>query len=526
MSTTPRSPTSTPRSRRKVKAVRSGRAHSRPQLVSAANFLLATRDSGYKSTALALAELVDNSLQAGARSVEVRVLPTADETWPLELLVIDDGRGMDPATLTSALAFGGSTRFDDRSSLGRYGMGLPNGGLSRARRIEVYTWSRDQVWTARLDIDEIVNAGRRTLPPAEAVERPAFLPMTGTGTAVRLCRCDRLEYRRASALIKRLHHDLGRIYRHFLVDDVELLVNGSSVKPVDPLHLLRVMGRPAGRQFGDTLRYRLEVEGRAGDVTVRFSELPVDRWHDLPAAEKKLLGVTSGACVSVVRAGREVDRGWYFMGAKRRENYDDWWRCEVSFDPSLDELFGMTSAKQAICPTDELNAVLVPDLEPIARALNSRVRRRFELVKMKTPLDAAEEQAARAEAILPALPKRSRSVPPDLRALLRRDRDAKASNGPYKIIVSELPSTAAFELVVEKGQLVLLLNPHHPLFRDLYGPLAMSESEKDQDTAKRVALAVLAAARAEAGAATRADRAELIRFRKAWADVLATFFNA
>ena len=44
-----------------------------PQLVDAANFLLATRDSGYRSTAYAVAEFVDNSLQAGATSVAIDV---------------------------------------------------------------------------------------------------------------------------------------------------------------------------------------------------------------------------------------------------------------------------------------------------------------------------------------------------------------------------------------------------------------------------------------------------------------------
>ena len=79
-------------------------------------------------------------------------------------------------------------------------------------------------------------------------------------------------------------------------------------------------------------------------------------------------------------------------------------------DPALDELFGITHAKQGIAPGDELLNVLVPDLEPIGRALNGRVRRRFELVKTTTPLGAAERQAARAEPVLPALPRRREAI--------------------------------------------------------------------------------------------------------------------
>jgi hypothetical protein len=216
------------------------------------------------------------------------------------------------------------------------------------------------------------------------------------------------------------------------------------------------------------------------------------------------------------------------MGSKRRENYDDWWRCEVSFDPSLDEMFGITHAKQAIYPREELLRVLVPDLEPIARMLNGRVRERFEAVKAKTPLGDAERQAARAEATLPALPRRREAVPAELARLLSASGAVhNGASGPYRIVVAELPTTTAFEVVVRKSQIVLLLNARHPLYRDLCGPLATSESDKDRDVAKRVALAILAAARAEVGAPEGpGNREELRRFRGAWGDILATFFNA
>jgi hypothetical protein len=299
------------------------------------------------------------------------------------------------------------------------------------------------------------------------------------------------------------------------------------VAPIDPL-LLQNDGKARGaQQFGATLIYRFEGSAGGGTVEVKFSELPVDRWHNLSSDEKRQLGITNAPCVSIMRADREIDRGWYFMGAKRRENYDDWWRCEISFQPSLDEFFGITHTKQGISPRDELLRALQPDLESIARALNVRVRKRFEFLKLIKPLGAAEQQAAKAESALPALPRQQETMPEALRELLAGH--AGASNSPicpYRILVADLPSTAAFEILRQRGQLVMLLNARHPLYRDLYGPLAMSDSDKDQDIAKRVALVILAAARAEAGATRQNQRAEVHAFRQAWADVLATFFNA
>src|SRR5688500_15735329 len=105
-------------------------------------FIQATRDSGYRGTTSALAELVDNSLQARAKHVWIDIEPTDDEQYPVKISVLDDGTGMDRDTLRQALRFGGSSRFNDRSGLGRYGMGLPNSSLSQARRFEVFSWAK------------------------------------------------------------------------------------------------------------------------------------------------------------------------------------------------------------------------------------------------------------------------------------------------------------------------------------------------------------------------------------------------
>jgi histidine kinase/DNA gyrase B/HSP90-like ATPase len=494
-------------------------------LVDPLNFLLATRDTGYRTTALVMAELIDNSIQADAKNVGVEVSSGADPRMPVEIAVVDDGEGMDADALARALTFGGSSRFNDRSSLGRYGMGLPNGTLSRGRRVEVYTWRGAQCLRSVLDIDEITARGEEALPCVQAVARPPRAT-TRSGTLVRLLRCDRVEYRRPSALARKLEGELGRIYRHFIVSGLCLTINGRKVSAYDPLCLLDGSGWTGGRQVGDTLVYHVTGTSGKGEISIRFSELPVDRWHDLPVEEKRARGITNAPCVSIVRAGREIDRGWFFMGGKRRENYDDWWRCEVSFEPILDELFGITNSKQTISPRGELLDMLGPDLEPIARSLNNRVRRQFEMVRSVVPLGSAEKQAGRVDAALPPMPRRNDTIPEGVQqAFAGRHRRKTDGSGPYRIVVTDLPDTHAFDIVVRKGQLWLLLNSRHPLYRDLYGPLAMSESPRDQDVAKQIALTILAAARAEVGTWPRAGRVSGRRFRQTWADVLATFMN-
>src|SRR5688500_11622239 len=102
-------------------------------VVALDRFIEATRDSGYKTTGSAVAELVDNSFEAGATCVAVSIDETSNSgKRELIFVVKDNGCGMSPAVLRLALQFGGSTRFNSRAGVGRYGMGLPNSSLSQA----------------------------------------------------------------------------------------------------------------------------------------------------------------------------------------------------------------------------------------------------------------------------------------------------------------------------------------------------------------------------------------------------------
>ena len=92
---------------------------------------------------------------------------------------------MDAVKLRMALRFGGSTRFDDRQGLGRYGMGLPNSSLSQAKRVTVHSWASQQgdVLQSYLDIDEIASGGITEVPEPRWVARPHFCkrPLIGNG---------------------------------------------------------------------------------------------------------------------------------------------------------------------------------------------------------------------------------------------------------------------------------------------------------------------------------------------------------
>lgn len=480
-------------------------------LVADTNFVQATRDTGYRSTAAAVAELVDNSLQAGADEIHIIV---TDERVAGErrvrVAVLDNGCGMTAEVLHEALQFGGTDRFGDRSGLGRFGMGLPNSSVSQTRRFEVITWrSHDQVLHSYLDIDEVATGLLHGIPAPQPAALPVWLhdDLPAHGTAVVWSRCDRLRNRKASTLVKTLRPALGRIFRRSLWKGIRLLINGVALEPYDPLfcHPLREFG--GARPYGPPLNYEIATPdgGGASTVVVRFTELPVEEWHSLSVEEKRQLGIVGGAGVSILRAGREIDYGWHLLGGKRRENYDDWWRCEIEFSPELDELFGVTHSKQGITPTAELRAMVSEDLEGIARTLNARVRERFDILRAAAPSKALDV-AAHRDFLLPALSV-SRSTAATDRLI-------------YQIRTERLEGPEFFSCFRRGNVIRLIINQDHLFFDRVYAPAL---AEAGGRTRYAIETMLLAAARARLANMSEDQGGQVDRFIEDWSHVLAAF---
>ena len=82
----------------------------------------------------ALADLVDNAIDADARRVRIRFLTSGGILT--DLLVIDDGHGMDDAAIDAAMTFARRRSYDE-NDLGHYGLGLKAASLSQADILDV-----------------------------------------------------------------------------------------------------------------------------------------------------------------------------------------------------------------------------------------------------------------------------------------------------------------------------------------------------------------------------------------------------
>ena len=111
----------------------------------------ALRDSRYHNTAYAIAELIDNSVEAHAEQIELlcmeepQLVKERQRRRVSAIAVLDNGTGMDRRTLLDALKFGGGTRHDSGRGIGKYGMGLPTSSMSQCKRVDVWTW-QDGPW--------------------------------------------------------------------------------------------------------------------------------------------------------------------------------------------------------------------------------------------------------------------------------------------------------------------------------------------------------------------------------------------
>jgi hypothetical protein len=499
-------------------------------IVSIERFVNAARDAGYRNISAALAELIDNAFQARARTVRIVFERSSD--GDVNVITSDNGTGMKPAVLREALQFGGSTRFNSRTGLGRFGMGLPNSSLSHAKRVDVLSWtSKNRVFRTYLDVDEVVSG---KLKSVSAVLRASSThAKTKSGTVIVWSKCDRIVYGNEEAFLATVRQSLGRIFRKYIQSGKRIFVGSELVPAVDPLFLDTVYSKSA-ECFGPKLNYEIALpisSGKTSTVTVQFVRLPVEKWHRLSNEQKRKMGISKGAGISIVRCGREIDYGWFFMGLKRKENYDDWWRCEICFDPDLDEMFGVTNTKQGIRPTKNLVNILTPDLEQIAHKLNGKVRTNFAHLRAASRRSNGEKTAARRDHLLEPPPKPSaggdRLVHFKLNSIPNRMPNGNTNVGglSYRFEAQKIGDPSFFIPIITGNEIVLLLNKNHPFYECIYAPTVRLSSVETKLIRQFVELMLLSAGRAECSVSPSDGHSLIKRMREEWGRVLATFLE-
>jgi len=138
-------------------------------LFSGKQAVLSQRRSGYRTSAKAAREIIDNAFESGAKNVwialdrpELGSLAKHQRKDSVAAIAfIDDGPGMTPKMARYSLTWGGGTHHEDPVKFGRFGFGLPNSSINQTKRVEVYSRTDcDQPWfRAVLDITKLPDHG-------------------------------------------------------------------------------------------------------------------------------------------------------------------------------------------------------------------------------------------------------------------------------------------------------------------------------------------------------------------------------
>ena len=216
---------------------------------NAASLIQSIRNIGYR-LGDALADIVDNSITAGATVIDVDFHWDGADSW---IRCTDNGKGMSVDVLKEAMRIGSRLPSEVRAEndLGRFGLGLKTASFSQSRRLSVRTREAGgETLTRCWDVDRVIRTNRWQLLTQAPDERASALldqiPGGASGTVVLWEHLDRTQPGVILANAGKLFRDdIERVTNHLSVcfhrligpkSGVTIRVNGCTVEPWDPFY--------------------------------------------------------------------------------------------------------------------------------------------------------------------------------------------------------------------------------------------------------------------------------------------------
>lgn len=201
------------------------------------------RSLGY-SFDTAIADLIDNSVSARATNIRILLDPSDDP----QLIIFDNGHGMDSAALEEALRFGSRGPLETRHEydLGRFGLGLKSASLSQCRRLVVASKHDGNLCCFSWDLDEVEKTGDWSVleySQEEIKQLPSIelFNLVESGTYVLLQNFDRISAsshdvkKTLDTLIEAAEDHLSLVFHRIITEDnVKIMINGRTIEPKDP----------------------------------------------------------------------------------------------------------------------------------------------------------------------------------------------------------------------------------------------------------------------------------------------------
>lgn len=352
---------------------------------SARRLTTSLRDIGY-SFESAVADIVDNSIAAGATSVDIQIdFDGRDST----VLIIDNGDGMNDERIDEAMRFGSRRSYQDQE-LGRYGLGLKTASLSQCRRLEVISQSERAPLQARVldldfiqDIDDWVTLDHSD--EQEAQELSALLKGE-PGTIILWKKLDRLlpvkspesgwARRRIEGLGPKLNDYLSMVFHRFLSGEayakVVIYVNGKKLEPWDPF-----VRDEEGTQMLDVDEFEVEHGEQSDTVTLKRYLLPQRSDFSSREAFEAASGIdkwNKQQGLYIYRADRLVQWGGWSK-IRTIDEHTKLARASLDFNTRLDDAFNINVAKMRVSLPSQLRKMLSRPVNELCIAADAAYRR-------------------------------------------------------------------------------------------------------------------------------------------------------
>jgi len=309
----------------------------------------------------AVADLIDNSIAAGSKkiSIEIRL---KSKTHPTNIIIADDGRGMNRRSLIEAMRYG-SKKIYSENDLGKFGLGLKTASLSQTNILTVVTKNnkRAKELIARWDIQYVTEKDSWSLQMLDQKELENWekelikVHLKSRGTLVIWKNPESLKYLNDDSDLKEseevLESHLSMVFFEFLKKKKNIFVNGIKISPWDPFCLkekTKALGTININCLSeDRKRYKIRVSPFILPAESEFSSK--EAWDE--ASGPKKWNRQQG--LYFFRNSRLLQAGGWSNCRGNLEEHQKLLRIKVQMPKQLDAEFGLNITKmRAVIPLE------------------------------------------------------------------------------------------------------------------------------------------------------------------------------
>lgn len=312
-------------------------------------------------------ELIDNALDAGATKVKVTLSKKVSEKYVDEVIVADNGRGMNYDTLLNSFTMG-----VDREALeeeqGKFRLGGTLYCLDHFRNKETVTLAEGEVPLKRFsDLDVIETRDEWVTFPAPVSEQDIsllgeFLDEGETGTVIKLSNPGVRKTSKGHAKSSIISLCGVKYHNYIVTKGVEIEIDGKQVEPQCP-----ILSTTTGV---DVTEHEIKLDGKT-ICTVHCANL-----RSLSKCDEGNFQSTAG--IYAMRNGAVLSEKPFWFGeaglpavmTSKRQN-DSRGRYLIKFTDEVDDLMGISNGKDGLSMTQSV----ADKIAPIIKAAATEIRR-------------------------------------------------------------------------------------------------------------------------------------------------------